>query len=105
MEPANSTASTTNCWKQRMLVSPLGLIEIVGITSPCFAWRAKGWRGNLNKLGENPLAGGTSDLTVSFDRSEGCICRHFSSLSLPGDDLPLTPRGRLPPTPAAVCKR
>jgi hypothetical protein len=51
-----------------MLVSPLGLIEIVGITSPCFAWRAKGWRANLNKLGENPLGGGTSDLAVGFDR-------------------------------------
>ena len=77
MEPANSTASTTNCWKQRMLVSPLGLVEIVGITSPCFAWRAKGWRANLNKAGENPRGGGTSDLPVGFDRPEGLYLPPF----------------------------
>ena len=55
MELANSTASTTNCWKPRMLFSLSVAVEIVSIT-PSMLRYPKGMTpttSDLNKLG-NP---------------------------------------------------
>jgi hypothetical protein len=84
MEPANSTASTTNCWKPRMLFSlSLSLVvAIVSITLPTLRYPKGNDAGDARfERARNPLGSGIPDLAFSLNRSEGAphIRPHFSA--------------------------